>query len=97
MTQRDEYVQKLKAQLDEWNAQVGRWEAKMREAQAGAQAEYQKQLEQVKSRREEAMYQLKLMQNASADAWVEMVRGADQAWKNMQEAFDRARSHFEKK
>jgi len=26
-----------------------------------------------------------------------MMKGADQAWKNMHEAFSKARSHFEKK
>ena len=31
---RDEYVQKLKQQLDEWNGEVAKWEAKTREAQA---------------------------------------------------------------
>lgn len=30
MSTRDEYVQKLKAQLDEWNAELSTWEAKAR-------------------------------------------------------------------
>ena len=94
---RDEYVQKLKAQLDQWNAEVSQWEAKARESQAHMKEEYEKQLGNVRSKRDEAMYQMKLMQNASLDAWQDMMRGADEAWKNMQEAFNRARSHFEKK
>jgi len=94
---RDEYVQKLKAQLDQWNAEVSKWEAKAKESQAHMKEEYEKQLGNVRSKRDEAMYQMKLMQNASLDAWQDMMRGADEAWKNMQEAFNRARSHFEKK
>jgi hypothetical protein len=94
---RDEYVQKLKAQLDQWNAEVSQWEAKARESQAHMKEEYEKQLGNVRSKRDEAMYQMKLLQNASLDAWQDMMRGADEAWKNMHEAFDRARSHFEKK
>jgi hypothetical protein len=43
------------------------------------------------------LYHVKLLQSASAGAWEDLMRGADQAWKGMQEAFDRARSHFEKK
>jgi hypothetical protein len=43
------------------------------------------------------LYQLKLLQSASAGAWEDLARGADQAWKGMQEALDRARTHFEKK
>jgi hypothetical protein len=60
-------------------------------------AEYEKQLNQLHSRRDEAMYQLKLLQNASASAWQDMMKGSDQALKSMQEAFIRARTHFEKK
>ena len=94
---RDEYVNKLKTQLDEWNAQAAAWEEKAKAAQAGMKAEYQKQLAAFNSRRDEALYQMKLVQNASAEAWQEMMRGADAAWKNMQEAFAKARSQFEKK
>ncbi len=97
MMHRDEYVQKLKAQLDQWNTEVRKWEEKAKTAQAGMAAEYQKQLESLRSRREEALYQMKLMQNASADAWSDLMRGTDEAWKNMREAFDKARSHFDKK
>jgi lipid II:glycine glycyltransferase (peptidoglycan interpeptide bridge formation enzyme) len=97
MVNRDEYVQKLKAQIDLWNAEAARWEQKAKEAQAGMKAEYERQLAQVQSRRDEMLYQLRLLQNASADAFGDMMRGAEQAWKSMAEAFDSARRHFEKK
>ena len=94
---RDAYVQKMKDQLDQWNAEAAKWEAKAKEAQASMKAEYEKQLVMLNSRRDEAMYQLKLLQGASTDAWQDMMKGSDQALKSMQEAFNRARSHFEKK
>lgn len=97
MISRDEYVAKLKAQIDQWNAEAARWEAKAKTAEAGMKAEYEKQLEQWRSRRDEALYQMRLLQNASTDAWTEMMRGADAAVKSMQEAFAAARSKFEKK
>ncbi|HYX65604.1 MAG TPA: hypothetical protein VE935_15420 [Burkholderiales bacterium] len=70
MTQ-DEYVAKLKGQLDQWNAQVKDWEAKAATAQDRLREQYLKQLD--------------------------LMRGADQAWKSMHEAFERARSEFNKK
>ena len=97
MMNRDEYVRKLKDQLDQWNAESRKWEAKAQGAQATMKAEYEKQLKTLHSRRDEAMYQLKLLQGASTDAWQDMMKGTDQALKSMQEAFNRARSHFEKK
>ncbi len=97
MMDRDEYVQKLKTQLDQWNAEAKKWEAKAQEAQSHMKAEYEKQLAAVNSRRDEALYQMKLLQSASLDAWQDMMRGTEEAWKNMSEAFNKARSHFEKK
>jgi hypothetical protein len=94
---RDEYVQKLKAQIDNWNAEAAHWEEKARKAQAGAKAEYERQLEQFRTRSREAMDELRRLQGASTDAWSEMMRGADAAVKSMQEAFDRARKSFDKK
>jgi multidrug resistance efflux pump len=94
---RDAYVKKMKEQLDQWNAEAAKWEAKAKVAQASMKAEYEKQLNMLNSRRDEAMYQLKLLQGASTDAWQDMMKGSDQALKSMQEAFNRARSHFEKK
>jgi len=48
-------------------------------------------------RREEAMQELKRIQGASAEAWSQMVSGADTAFKQMREAFERASKAFQKK
>lgn len=93
---RDEYVKKLKAQLDQWNAEATRWESKASVAQAEVRAEYDKQMQALNARRDEAMYQMKLLQNASADAWKEVAKGAEDAWKRLQESVSAARSHFGK-
>ena len=97
MSSREEYVQKMKAQLDQWNAEVAKWEEKSKSAQADMKVRYEKQLETFRSRRDEAMYQLHQVQVASSEAWMDMMKGADGAWKAMGEAFLKARSHFEKK
>jgi lipid II:glycine glycyltransferase (peptidoglycan interpeptide bridge formation enzyme) len=94
---RDEYVQKLKSQIDQWNAEASKWEAKAKQAQAGAQAEYTRQLEQYRARRDAAMGELKRVQSASADAWKDMMQGADAAFKSMRDAFEKARREFGKK
>jgi hypothetical protein len=96
MMNRDEYVQKLKTQVDAWNAEAGRWQERMRTAQAGAKAEYERQLENFRRRSEEAMAEIRRLQAASTDAWTEMMRGAETSMKGMQEAFERARRSFDK-
>jgi predicted nucleic acid-binding Zn-ribbon protein len=97
MSSREEYVQKMKAQLDQWNAEVAKWEEKSKSAQADMKAEYEKQLETLRSRRDAAMYQMHQVSVASTEAWMDMMKGADAAWKAMGEAFTKARGHFEKK
>ena len=97
MINRDEYIKKLKAQIDEWNAEAARWGDKARQAQAGVKAEYERQLENFRRKSEEATSELRRLQNASADAFTELMRGADRAMQGMKEAFDRARRNFDKK
>ena len=97
MMTRDEYVQKLKTQLDQWNSEITKWEEKTRSAQSKMKADYEKQLKTFRSRRDEAMTQLRQVQAASGEAWMDMMRGADEAWARLRDAFTKARSHFEKK
>jgi predicted nucleic acid-binding Zn-ribbon protein len=97
MMTRDEYVQKLKTQLDQWNSEITKWEVKTRSAQTKMKADYDTQLKALRSRRDEAMNQLRQVQAASGEAWVDMMRGADEAWARLRDAFTKARSHFDKK
>ena len=93
---RDEYVQKLKSQLDEWNTELGRWEAKSAEMQADARVEYDKQLELLRRQRDQGLEQMRQLQSAGMDAWQQMARGADEAWAKMRESFDKANAQFKK-
>jgi hypothetical protein len=90
---RDEYVQKLKAQVDQWNAQMATWE----KASEEIKNKYLQQLDEARVRRDEAIEEMKRLQGASADAWTQMMKGAETAFKNMQTAFETARKGFEKK
>jgi multidrug resistance efflux pump len=96
MSKRDDYVNKLKGQLDKWNAEVANWEAKAQKAQAEARAGYEKHLTELRRQRDQALEQMKRVQAASGDAWVDLVRGADEAWAKMRESLEKARSHFNK-
>ncbi len=96
MNKREQYLAKLKAQLDEWNAELARWEAKARSAQADMRIEYEKQIDAFRRQRDQAMEQMHKVQSATGDAWNDLVRGADDAWAKMREAFEKANSHFRK-
>ena len=96
MMSRDEYVQKLKSQLDQWNAEAAKWEPKVRAAQDEVKVEYERQLALYHQRCDEGLQKMKEIQAASGEAWTELMRGADDAWKRMQDAFNQARSKFGK-
>ena len=97
MSNREEYVEKMKAQLDQWNAEIAKWEVRAAEAQATARADLDKRLEMLREHREQAMYQMKLLQAATTDAWTDLARGTDEAWQRMRETFEKASSHFRPK
>jgi hypothetical protein len=96
MKSREEYVSKLKTQLDRWNADVAKWEAQSQAAKADMKKRYEKQLEVLRAQQESARYNLRLVEDASATAWADLSKGADEAWAKMREAVASARSHFEK-
>ena len=97
MATRDDYVTKMKEQLDRWNDDLGRWEQQARGAQAELKKRYEKDLAALHAQREKALYQMKLLEGASATAWQQVARGADEAWGVMRAAIDAARVNFEKK
>jgi len=96
MNKQEQYVDKLKTQLNAWNAEVTKWEAKSRSAQADVRVEYDKQLATFRVQRDKALTQMHKVQAATGDVWVDFVRGADDAWAKMREAYDKAHSHFQK-
>ena len=89
MPKRDEFVNDLKERLDRWNGEAAKWEARAQKAR-------DEQLAAFQARREEALYQMKLLEGASSAAFDDVARGAEKAWKALGEAFESARHHFEK-
>ena len=96
MTKRDEYVENLKKQLDGWNAEASKWEAKAKAAQANLRADYEKQLAVFHQQRDQALEQMRKVQASSSEAWTDLVRGTDDAWARMRDAVEKARSKFKK-
>jgi len=96
MNKREQYLDKLKAQLDGWNAELAKWEAKARSAHADMRIESEKQIDAFRRQRDQAMEQMHKVQAATGDAWSDLVRGADDTWAKMREAFEKANSHFRK-
>jgi hypothetical protein len=94
MNERQAYIEKMKAKLDEWNADIDKFEAQTKSAGADAQIRFQQQLDELKATRDAAAKQLRELQDASADAWETMRQGAEAAWEEMVKASRDATNRF---
>jgi flavin-binding protein dodecin len=94
MTNRDDYVNRLKSQLDQWNTQMTAWESAARQARSDARSELEKQIGIMRSRLDDMVFRMELLKGASTTAWQEIANGADEARKAMQDAVEKARTRF---
>lgn len=92
---KDAYVERLKAQLDEWNAELDNLVANARATKAEASAKFQEQLASLRRQRDDAKQKLAEIQSSAGEAWVELKQGADDAWTRLREAVRKAKSQFD--
>lgn len=88
------YQQKLQAQLDEWSAEIDRLKAKARQADANAQLNYNKEIENLKTYQAQASEKLSELKAASDEAWEDLKTGTEDAWKTLQTAIKSAADRF---
>ena len=94
MTARDAYIKKFKEQLDRWNADISKLEAKAKQPLVGMKETYEKQLKEVRERRNALQQQMAEIQKAGDHAWDHLREGADKAWKAMEESVKKTWSVF---
>ena len=94
MTARNAYVKKLKEQLDRWNTELSKLETKAKQPLAGMKDAYEKQLKELRVRRNVVQQQMAEIQKAGDHAWDQLREGADKAWKAMDESIKKAWSVF---
>jgi len=94
MSMKEVYQQKLEAQLAEWNVAIDKLKAKADKAEAEAQIEYYKQIEDMRVKQEAARDKLTELKEAGEDAWEDLKAGLDSAWNSLGDAVKSATSRF---
>jgi multidrug resistance efflux pump len=94
MSAKDEFIRKMHAKLDQWNAEIDTLSAKADQAEASARAEYHKQLEVLRSKRDQARSKLGEVESASEGAWQDLKAGVELAWESVSEAVRSATARF---
>lgn len=93
-TTREQYLTRLKGELDTWSADIARWEVKAAKAKAQVKERCKRELDVLAAQRELARYNLALLEGASSGAWAELRQGADDAWDRMRLAAEAAGTYF---
>ena len=94
MSTKDEFVRKMHSKLDHWNADIDALSARAAAAEADARVEYQKQIEALRSKRDDARAKLRLLEDASENAWEDMKAGVELAWDVVSESVRSATARF---
>ncbi len=87
MDERTEYVEKLSAQMVEWDTQIDRLKEKAESATPEEKFEYAKAISAFQLKRDEAAESLQGISVAGDDDWKNMKKGAEQIWAEVKTMF----------
>lgn len=94
MSKRHEYLEKLKAQLEEWQYDIDRLEAKMEDVQGEAKTKMDQTLTDLKAKQKDVQAKFKKIEEAAEDAWGDVRDGLELAWDSLKLGFLAAKSEF---
>lgn len=94
MSSKNAYSKKIQAQLDEWDADIQKLQARADRAEANAQLEIRKQVKTLKRKRQEAGDKLAELKAAGDDAWEDFKDGLEAAKDSLGSALKSATSRF---
>lgn len=80
MDKRTEYVEKLSAQMVEWDVQIERLKEKVEFAAPDVKFKYANTIAALQLKRDEAALQLQGISVASDDEWEELKTGTEHIW-----------------
>jgi len=94
LTSRDEYVARMKTQLDEWNASISALEERGHEIKEDAKVKYQEQLVALRAQRAEGEKKLEEMQAATESTWEQVKLETDNVWEAFKDSYHAFVAHF---
>ena len=99
-TNKDEYLNQMKKKYDElnyrWSRERDKFEAGLQHTSADARNEFEAKREEYRKFRSEVKEKIVDLDVASDNAWEDLKDGAENSWKSLSKAFDKAASHFKK-
>jgi uncharacterized coiled-coil protein SlyX len=94
MNEKDLYQQKLKAQLNEWQADIDKLKAKMAGASVGAKMELSQHINMLEDKIAEGNSKVEELDKVTDDSWKTVKEGFEEAWESISTAFEDAYKKF---
>jgi hypothetical protein len=94
MEDRKVLIDKLAAQLKQWDAEIQKLEAKVNKVDANVRANYRQKLDDLRTKKEEANLKLQEIKDSGEEAWEELKVGFETSWKSINDAINKAISKF---
>lgn len=91
---RNEFVETLKSQIDQWNAEIAKAEAKMKDASGETERRYAEVIAETSRYRAEAQAKLAESLKHSTDHWEKTQSDVEAAWKDISDGFRNAWKRF---
>jgi gas vesicle protein len=88
------YIARLEAELQHWSAWIDDLATTLGPMSTDAKAELERQLADLRGRREKARVKLEELRTHGGAAWQDLVAGVDRAWQELRQGVENASSRF---
>jgi chromosome segregation ATPase len=98
MTTKNEYLDKLKCQLDEWQGDLEQLQAKAADAAGDVKAKYEAQMVELRAKLNEGQAKWEEFKDSADDLWDDVKEEAEEKWaalsKGFKESIEKVKSFF---
>jgi chromosome segregation ATPase len=95
-TKKEEYIEKMTADLKEWSATINELEDRASRTAVGLESGYDERIRNLKEKRDLILSRLRELEEATGDAWRVLMDGVETAKHEFRDAFDAAKDDFRK-
>ena len=94
MGKREDYIDKLAAQLKVWGAEISVLKAKAEKETIEVRIAIHKEVEILNKKMRDVQKKIKEIQEKTGDAWESLAEGTNKAWNDLREAVHQAGEKF---
>jgi len=92
MSLKDQYVQKLEAQIKDWRVELDALKARAEKASTEAKADLAQAYEHLKKQEDELSAKLDGIKKAGLESWEALKHSVEGAWTDLKVTFDKAKA-----